>query len=179
MLKHKHDSYKGEPFKCPCSPICFRWFILYHWFPYDKSIFGKIRDPVWWIIKLVTMIPMYCVRPFFYFFIFILMTLGTPKGQRGPDEFQMITFILSFKGVQFITGGILGSIRGWFQYYLCIQMGTCSTDWPGRVDGIYFVIVEFFLNVFLSWWAFGWLPMSGKYGEPELLSKKWERLHRK
>jgi len=34
-------------------------FLLYHWMPFDKSIYGKLRDPFWWLLKLVTLIPFY------------------------------------------------------------------------------------------------------------------------
>lgn len=177
LKKRKDRDYGKAP--CCCGPAWMRAGILYHWFPYDKSIFGKIRDPIWWLLKIITMIPVFGIRPLFFLFLLLLQCLGTPRGQRGPDEFQLISYILGFKGLQFFTGGILGSLRGAAIYYYCLQNDNCDEVAPGRTEGIIYGIIEFVLNIVLVWIAFALLPFAGKHAEVQFKGKKAARLHRK
>ena len=43
----------------------------------------------------------------------LLLCIATSKG--GPDEFQLVAFVMKFKGQQFITGGLIAAARGGFE----------------------------------------------------------------
>lgn len=75
------------------------------------------------------------------------MHVGQPKRQKGVDEFQLLQFILGFKGIQFISGGIVLAITGAMQYYYCVRDDNCDTHGPGTADGTFWGLLEFGLNV--------------------------------
>ena len=47
---------------CPGGPGRVRAFILFHFIPFDKNIWGMLRDPGWIFLTLVTMIPYFAAR---------------------------------------------------------------------------------------------------------------------
>merc|ERR1711957_790837 len=69
-----------------------------------------------------------------------------------------MNFILLFKGMQFLTGGILMSINGALMYYGCY---TFSTDWMTCLDSYgpgarqpYLLCLDYLGNVMLVWLSF-------------------------
>ena len=110
MLLAKEPVDQGTP-PCPGGPGWVRAFILYHFVPFDKNIWGMLRDPGWVFLTLVTMIPYFAARTLF--FTVLLLCIATSKG--GPDEFQLVAFVMKFKGQQFITGGMIAAARGGFE----------------------------------------------------------------
>ena len=110
MLLAKEPVDQGTP-PCPGGPGWFRAFILFHFIPFDKNIWGMLRDPGWVFLTLVTMIPYFAARTLF--FTVLLLCIATSKG--GPDEFQLVAFVMKFKGQQFITGGLIAAARGGFE----------------------------------------------------------------
>jgi hypothetical protein len=110
MLLAKEPVDQGTP-PCPGGPGWFRAFILFHFIPFDKNIWGMLRDPGWIFLTLVTMIPYFAARTLF--FTVLLLCIATSKG--GPDEFQLVAFVMKFKGQQFITGGMIAAARGGFE----------------------------------------------------------------
>ena len=59
-----------------------------------------------------------------------------------PDEFQLINFILIFKGMQFLTSGIMQLCSGSFMYFKCYSLhksdllDCIDTRGPGGSDGV-------------------------------------------
>merc|ERR1712060_321460 len=79
------------------------------------------------------------------------------------DEYQLVNFILTFKGTQMISSGIIASIVAAVKYYLCVhraQFHTCNMEGPGAVQDIYSALVDFIGSSALVWLAFFWLPCS-------------------
>lgn len=82
----------------------FRGWFLYHWCPYDHSIGYQMVDPVYVTIKLCAAIPFFGTQALVYGCLFLL--------HDKRDDYQMVKFILDFKGMQALTLGIMGVLIG-------------------------------------------------------------------
>eukprot|EP00929_Paragymnodinium_shiwhaense_P106397 TRINITY_DN71737_c0_g1_i1.p1 TRINITY_DN71737_c0_g1~~TRINITY_DN71737_c0_g1_i1.p1 ORF type:complete len:876 (+),score=221.20 TRINITY_DN71737_c0_g1_i1:120-2747(+) len=146
-----------------CSPLRLRAFFLYHMLPYDRTIFGQMRDPVWWFLTLLSICPLYCARVLFF-----SVTLAFIVFPHGPDEFQLSEYIIRFKGMQFLSGGILASLLGALQYYVILNftddpaaaLDKSQRRGPGALDGTLVELGDFVGSVLLAWAAFMALPYS-------------------
>ena len=78
--------------------------ILHALFPHDKSIWAKIRNPLWWLFTLVGVTPVYGVAQCWFLFLFLL--------KDKSDEFQLVSFIVTFKSSMFVAVGVLPTIKG-------------------------------------------------------------------
>jgi len=127
-------------------------------YPYDKTIWGKLRDPVWLLLTMITLIPVSGISPLMYLFIFLLIDKS--------DEFQIIAFILQFKGTQFISHGILRTFIGFFLFISCVTAKSktsdhsCDEDGPGMAGNFVMILGGFLLQLVLVWAAFLFLPCS-------------------
>ena len=83
--------------------MLFRAFFLYHWLPYDRSVFGKLHDPFYFPFYLMTLVPYFGVRAAFYITLFLAID--------KKDEYQLITYIQGFKASQFLAGGVVGGLK--------------------------------------------------------------------
>eukprot|EP00475_Leptophrys_vorax_P033852 TRINITY_DN5387_c0_g1_i1.p1 TRINITY_DN5387_c0_g1~~TRINITY_DN5387_c0_g1_i1.p1 ORF type:complete len:677 (-),score=189.38 TRINITY_DN5387_c0_g1_i1:40-1848(-) len=137
-----------------------RSWILYHYLPYDKSAFGKFRDPAYLFLFVLTLIPVYCIRLALFVGLFVLLW-----SRGAADEGQIIDFVLNFKGMQFLTGGIILGLVGAARYYVCVLYGTCIEGAPGVSEGMIFSLVEFFGTVLLVWIAIFSLRFTEKHGK--------------
>mmetsp|Transcript_66112 Transcript_66112/g.187760 ORF Transcript_66112/g.187760 Transcript_66112/m.187760 type:complete len:256 (+) Transcript_66112:178-945(+) len=100
------------------------------------------------------------------FFLIILAMLVYPG---PPDEFQLINYILLFKGTQFLNAGLFSMSRGAMQYFLCFSMhkedllGCVRSTGPGAKEALWPGIFDYFGSCLLVWIAFSVLPYSKKY----------------
>jgi len=120
-------NYGTEP--APFTIQSIRAWVLHHLLPFNKSVVGKVKDPVYLALSLVSLIPFVGIRLCFFFFLLLLHITGCPA-----DTYQMINFILTFKGTQFQSGGIILLVYAFVRYCMCIKPGipeSCSTDGPG------------------------------------------------
>lgn len=76
-----------------CGPRWLRAKLLYSYLPFDISIFGQIKSPFFLLLTVISITPMFGIRVAFFTLILLLIIAGRP-----PDEYQMVTFILTFKG---------------------------------------------------------------------------------
>jgi len=155
------------------GPDCIRAFLRYHLFPYNRSFWGQLRDPVWLIFKLVSLIPLQGVTPLVFFFVFLIID--------KRDEFQLVSFVLGFKGTMFLSQGVIRSITGFFTYLNCASMPalratevpenglvyagpTCHENGPGMAGDVMLPLAGFAFQVLLVWLAFILLPWSEEKG---------------
>eukprot|EP00030_Apusomonadida_sp_AF-17_P006087 a677559_27.p2 GENE.a677559_27~~a677559_27.p2 ORF type:complete len:554 (+),score=268.89 a677559_27:64-1662(+) len=150
----------GEPVYCCPNPLAkLRAFILYHMLPYNKTIWGCMKDPVWWFFKLIACVPIFGVGQFFFFILFML--------QDKRDEYQLVSFILRFKGMIFWTTGVITSLVASVQFYVCAtQVDNCQRHGPGEPIWLFIV---FCLQIVFVWMAFALLPCSQKKGVRPLI----------
>jgi len=145
---------------CCLSPRWFRAFILYHFLPFDVSIFGQFKDPMFWIFTLLSCLTMYGIRIAFMSMILLLMVLGCPG-----DEYQYVCYILAFKGTQFISSGLVMAVMASVKYYMCVLPGgthTCNENGPGVNVDVLTSSIDFFGCCILCWVCFALLHTSDR-----------------
>mmetsp|Transcript_174921 Transcript_174921/g.560895 ORF Transcript_174921/g.560895 Transcript_174921/m.560895 type:complete len:1365 (-) Transcript_174921:270-4364(-) len=142
---------------------CVRARLRHAFMPYNKSIMWQLKNSVWWVLTLLPLVPMSLFVPITFFMIFLFIDKS--------DEFQLIDFILRFKGTQFITFGIVKNLVGFYGYIGCIgehkpgseRMHSCATDGPGStnaVDSFWVQLSGLILQILLTWVCFALLPFS-------------------
>jgi len=148
------------------KPDCVRAFLRYHIYPCDKSIWGRLRDPVWLLFTLISVLPVTGVYSFVYLILFFVIDKS--------DEFQIIDFILQFKGTQFLSHGICRTILGFFLYVSCVTAPAhdaehaCEARGPGTFGSFEVVLLGWVLQVLLVWGAWFLLRYSSDKGRRNL-----------
>eukprot|EP00760_Papus_ankaliazontas_P009380 PhM_4_TR14061/c0_g1_i1/m.9979 len=137
---------------------CFGRFIAYlryNLMPYDHSIWYQLKNPPYIIYRIIGLIPFFGVPQALYVFTLMLLDRG--------DEFMMMTFILEFKVVQFVTLGVLSTIIGAAQFYLCTirEHNDCLNSGPRQE---LYELGTFCLQVLLVWAAFYFLRTAESKG---------------
>ena len=128
-----------------------RGWILYHWCPYDHAIGYQMVDPVYITIKLLALIPFFGTQALIYGCLFML--------HDKRDDYQMVKFILDFKGMQAITLGIAGTLLGGYQYAYCANNHppNCQIRGPGAGRFFYTSLLGWLGCAALVWAAFAML----------------------
>ena len=151
----------------------FRNWVLYVEVPYDKTIFGKMRVPAWWVFLACKLYSGWGVQSLLFLFRLLLIDRA--------DEWQLFLFIVQFKGVQFFSG-VASILSGVLLYVGCagvVDKGephTCNTRGPG-VDGesacstlsfapcVSLVTFSAVSRILLSWYAFYLIHKSFAFGK--------------
>jgi len=141
-----------------------RSFFLRHYLPHNRSIFGKLNDPVYVIIYIATLLPLHGLRVAVYSVLLLMLLF---PGQ--PDEFQLINFISLAKGMQFLTSGVIAMAKGSMYYFWCYSMHkesllVCMDTTGPSASGNFGQIVDYFGTIVLVWIAFFCLDYSRSYG---------------
>lgn len=137
--------------------------VLNHYLPFNRSIYGKFKDPMYLLMYLATLIPIHGIRVAFFSMILAMLVNPGP-----PDEHQLINFILIFKGMQFITSGIIYMAKGSMQYYSCHafqkhdMLACVEVAGPGAAAS-FGQLLDYLGSVILVWVAFAYLPHAKKY----------------
>uniref|UniRef100_A0A7S4RTH6 Uncharacterized protein n=1 Tax=Alexandrium monilatum TaxID=311494 RepID=A0A7S4RTH6_9DINO len=165
------ETPKEEDFGAAC---CLCRFFRYHLFPCDRSIWRQWRDPVFIAFSLVSLAPISGLCSLIYLFIFLIIDRG--------EEYQLIQFILQFKGMQFLSHGIIRTLTGFFIYVGCVTAlaneadHSCEENGPGIVGRMEVIIGGWVLQIVLVWTAFCLLPWSKDKGRSQLTGQvKFER----
>jgi hypothetical protein len=116
------------------------------------------------MLRLISLVPFIGMQQLYFFLFFFL--------SDKQDEYQLVNFVLSFKGLQFVSLGVIGAIVGAAQYFSCTQReemegrNTCrdTDDSPGNNHMIYYDSALFAVQIALVWSAFWLLPYSLKKG---------------
>ena len=123
-----------------CRPYPWTWLraiVLYTMTPNDRSIWWQLRQPMWWLLTVISVFPSYGVSQVWWVLLFFLRDFR--------DEFQLVSFMVKVKTVAVISVGLLPAFIGIFQYVICTQRGTCNTEGPGLQTN--FVFQTAFLSV--------------------------------
>eukprot|EP00941_MAST-03F_sp_MAST-3F-sp1_P005268 g5268.t1 len=117
-----HEDYKCFPLRSTyCGLSVVRAWILYHKLPYDRSIWGSLRDKWWWFLLIVSILPFWGIAQAFWvlFFFFI----------DKEDEFQLVDFIISFKVATCISL-LLGTVlSGGYRFSYCMGYEDIEARW--------------------------------------------------
>lgn len=147
----------ADPGKKPSNPYTMlRAWVLYTLYPCDRTIWEKLRNPFWYLLLIIMAFPRWGVHQG----AFILLLIFRDKS----DEFQLVDYIVGFKGIQFLSVGVIPSVIGAFQMYFCTTSKdpfACSADSP-QLD--FWELCFFVAQVMLMWCAFLLLPYAEKRG---------------
>lgn len=133
-----------------------RGHILYHLFPFNKSIWMSFKDPWWLALSCVGIFPV--VGQLWWLFLFLI--------KDKTNEHQLCQFIIGFKVAQFITLGILHSMLGIMAYVRCIVQGSLEICQQGGPALEMWNAFFFILQIALVWTAFFRLPYTDRPQEP-------------
>jgi len=154
------------PEKC-CLLAFFRHRRL---FPYDKGIWECLRDPAFVVVNLLCYVPVYGIWAWMFLVIFLIID--------QKDEYQLVYFILSFKGCQFFFWGIIKGLVGFLLYFACVTFpnlkevaatgSRCMTDGPGMAELYQIIVASWLLPILLVWICVILLPYSEEKGRSKL-----------
>lgn len=168
------EELDNEPDRNPF--LRFRAKIRHSFIPCNRSIFWQLKNPVFILMYAMFLIPVAGLLPIAFLFLFIMID--------KKDEYQLILFILRYKGCQFVSHGFVKAIVGYFQYYACsTAKGSkddhyCEVYGPGSYaeDSIMFEVTVFswVFMIILVWAAFLLLKCSKEKGRLELADENTE-----
>ena len=135
--------------EAPSEPIewC-RATLLHAMEPCDLSFFGRIRNPLYAAIFMLFLFPLFGVDSIMVIIYWLCQKKGAattpaptfmvclslhygraplepllshvlPLPRGAVDEFQLVNFIIKSKGLQFITGGLIGGALGFVKLFRC------------------------------------------------------------
>lgn len=152
-----------------------RAWLMYNELPYDKTFWGKLRSPGWWLILITKLYSGWGIQAMLYAFRLYMID--------RTDEWQLFEYISNFKGIQFLTG-VIAMFQGVLAFMECAGLvgkgepHTCHTNGPGMealalCDGSVgniacasFIGVGFFVRIVLTWCAFYLMRRSFSFGKP-------------
>jgi len=157
---------KSEEEPAVRGPNCVTAFLRYHMQPFDKSFWGQMRDPWHILFMLIPLIPVYGVTPLWFAFVFCVIDKS--------DEFQLVKFILGFKGTAFISQGIIRAVTGFIIFLGCVTLDAndsehrCESSGPGTGADMWPTTAGFVFQIVLVWLAFIFLRCSKEKGRSTL-----------
>ncbi|RHY29726.1 hypothetical protein DYB32_004896 [Aphanomyces invadans] len=121
-----------------------RAVILYNLFPFDQSIWRCFKNPMWWALNLIGLLP-YIGQAWWCYLFFL---------KDKKNEHQLCQFIIGFKTTQFLTLGLGATFLGIIRFIYCTTHGQQSygpllSPWN---------TVFFLGQIALVWIAFFYLP---------------------
>ena len=132
--------------------------------PHNTSLWQNLTNP-WWVLFRV-----WCVIPFWGLSFWSHLLYFTCMDRT--DEYQLVAFILSVKGNQFVRLGVVAAVTAYMAYWRCVNWGgQCQATGPGSSPYFGFEMIALALQTALSWLAFTYLPQSTKQGVLEALKK--------
>jgi len=139
---------------CPCGGHIIAFF-RYWLHPYDRSFWRQLRNPLYWLFTLASLVPVYGIGLITYMLYFLI--------QDCKDSYSMQKYIVDFKALQFISLGALSAIIGSVQYYICLSQSpmTCD-DFAPKVEA--WILLVFVVQIFFVWAAFCFLRGAERKG---------------
>ena len=153
----------------------FRAWVLYNELPYDKTFWGKLRSPGWWLLLLTKLYSGWGIQAFLYAMRLAMLD--------RTDEWQLFEYISNFKGIQFLSG-VLAMFQGTLMYMECAGLvskdlpHTCDSNGPGmdskavcgagvsNISCASVIGIGFFARILLTWYAFFLMRRSFSFGKP-------------
>jgi len=144
--------------------LAFRAFFLYHRLPYDRTIFSKIRDWRFLLVMYIAASPELFTRALFF-------TIYLAAIIVEHEEYQLMRFIMSLKGTQFISG-IFKFIKLCFAFWQCAVLSQetdgsdgCATSGPSVGESVPAGLALLLWLQLLLWFAFLLLPFAATFDQ--------------
>jgi hypothetical protein len=130
----------------PHAPAWCRAKVLYSAYPHDRSVWSQLRDPSFYLLKALSVFPLFFVSVGTWFVIWLL------KDKR--DEYQLISFIVQMKSA-LCASAVISSIIGNVLYLRCTtlepELYPCKTYAPGQLQPFWPTAAVFLLQIVLTW----------------------------
>ena len=128
LEKYEDAAIHNKVVVCRCCNRLTAWY-RYHMDPFDKTIWGRVRDPVYVIFTILNLVPYLGFQT--VLFLIKLIAIET------KDDYQCIQYIESFKGLQFVQS-LFFVVKGVVAYLQCAGLEdatshTCASDGPGVI----------------------------------------------
>lgn len=162
-MDYEESAKLGKP-PAPWTFQYMRAWFLYNFAPFDKSIYGKAKNPAYLVLMAISMFPFLGVRIAFFTFFFLLHITGFPA-----DHYQIMNCMLTFKGTQFKSGGVILLLFGFLQYVMCVHPGdamSCLKDGPGMNIKVALSMTDLFGSFLFCWVLFLYLPFTKSHLSP-------------
>ena len=162
LKKTKDEKIRAPPRSCcvggVCAPCkCLRAKILYTLFPHDRSIWSQMRNPWWWLLMLIGVFPLWGVRILWWCFVFAI--------KDRTDDYQLCTFVITFKASLFIAGGLQSAFLGTALSQACLEADNCETTAAGsNPPGFEFGLIGALVQSVCCWLAMACLPWASPRG---------------
>jgi hypothetical protein len=170
-ITHQNNKLRAFKRKVKHSLDRVRNAILYGLYPYNKTIWGAMRRPIWWGILFVRACPAFGINSLSFCVLLMLID--------RRDQYQLVQFIMVFKKFQFWLNGVCGLLYYSAAYSYCVVIfhpkytEVCGATGPGStslkgLDPNWIVmpiIVGFVLQIILVWIALYLLRFSLSKGE--------------
>jgi len=136
-------------------PSGLKWLhatLIYSVAPYDRSFFGLIRSPLFLLMKLIFLFPLYGVDS--------ICVISYWLSLYKYDEHQLVSFIIKSKALAFITTGLISGAMGFIKLYMCATRwdphgpGSCELKAPGMNKTFWFEYTLFLVRTVLVWITF-------------------------
>ena len=118
---------------------------MYALYPHDKQLWARLRSPIYILGMLLSMCPVFGIRPAYYLLVLMLMD--------RRDEYQLVMFVQAFKATQFFAG-VLGLLMATAEYFDCVTFGSggkdCSASAAFEIS-FAAAFISFVANVMLVW----------------------------
>ena len=163
------DSIMAEraAFCCPNPFSYLRAWILHTLYPHDKSAWAKMKQYSWWIIMVISHIPVFGVTQAWWLLVFLL--------HDKCDTFQVVKFILQIKTSAVIAVGLLPSWIGIVAYINCVDKNdkesTCLENGPWQ-ESFIISALWFSIQVLMSWFAVFCIPFTKARGVRNIIEGK-------
>jgi len=180
----------------PAWPPSFKWVrakLLYALLPADSTLFKKLRDPVGLAVFVLNLWNPFQVSIWLFVLFFVLID--------KRDEFQLVNFILTFKGSQAVSA-LIAAHGASMQLFSCaLEVGgppqpallknaslgrsaefaapldKCATGAPGTDADFYYLCMVEPVRLLVVWLAFALLGCGyAKGGKEEILALEQVRL---
>ena len=180
----------------PAWPPSFKWVrakLLYALLPADSTLFKKLRDPVGLAVFVLNLWNPFQISVWLFVLLFVLID--------KRDEFQLVNFILMFKGFQAVSA-LLAAHSASMQLFSCaLEVGgapqpemlrsasfgraaeysapldKCATGAPGTDADFYYLCMVEPVRLIVVWLAFALLACGyAKGGKEEILALEQVRL---
>jgi len=120
--------------------------------PCDLSFWGRMRNPLYAAIFALFLFPLYGVDS--------ICVITYWLCQKKVDEYQLVNFIIKSKGLQFLTGGLMGGTIAFIKLFRCSTvadphgMTGCWKKAPGVTKTFRFEFSLLMVRIVLVWITF-------------------------
>jgi len=163
------DEVEGPKGGCLCLGLLkIRAVFLHHYLPHNKSIWGKVKDPIYLAIVTIMIIPVSALHFGIMTALLLMILLPGP-----PDEFQLLNFIMSFKGLQFVSSGLLRLLKCSVVQFVCYSQGrdallSCVSTYGPPSTTPLDLLLDYLGTIMLTWFAASMLPWSKVHARRKL-----------